>query len=146
MSDRSRKYDDELAGIMNAIAESVLQIPEEEMRAEIAEEASQAEETRNLLLGTVKAYRQQHLLEAERRYNERITLMQGKKYDIPESVQEQRNLFFALLASNPTAHSLLTAQHRDFSDLPDDEIASYLKQLMELGVTVAPTDSEDEEK
>jgi len=146
MVDRPRKYDDELAGIMNAIADSILEIPDEELQAVIAEEAGQAEETRNLLLSAVKAYRQRHLLEAERRYNERAASMQQKKYDIPESVPEQRDMLFALLANNPTAQSLLTAQHRDFNNLPDDEIASYLKQLMELGVTIAPTDSEGEEK
>jgi hypothetical protein len=146
MVDRPRKYDDELAGIMDAIAESVLEIPDEELEAEIGEEAGQVEETRNLLLNAVKAYRQRNLLEAERRYNERAALMQRKKYDIPESVHEQRDLLFSLLASNPTARSLLTAQHRDFSDLPDDEIANYLKHLIELGVTIPPTNSEDDEK
>lgn len=137
MSDKSRDYDKELSAIMNAVAESVADMSDEEVATEVIEEGysdKDAERVKGVLRTTVKAHRQRHLIEAQKRYDERVDLMSGKKYPLPESIEDQRSLMNAVLASRPAiGAALLTAQHRKFEDIPDEEVEGYLRQLQELG-------------
>lgn len=138
MADKPHNYDEELANLMNALAESTLEMSDEEVLAEIREEGEEpekvAEEVRGVLKGATKSYRQRRLIEAQKRYDERIADLGGKKYSLPDSIEKQRNLLMGVLANNPGMRSsLLTAQNRDFTDLPDSEVTSYLKQLFDLG-------------
>jgi hypothetical protein len=137
MDDKGRNYDEELARIMNGLAESTLNMSDEELDKELREEGEEpervVEEVRDVIRRAVKSHRQRNLLAAQRKYEDRILYLEKKKYSLPESVAEQRSLLTGLLANNANVRSLLTAQHRDFTDLPDSEVTSYLKQLNELG-------------
>ena len=149
MADKTRNYDEELAKIMNALAESTLEISEEELEEELREEGDApervAEEVRGVLRRAVKAHQQRNLLAAQKKYEDRLLHLEKKKYSLPDSVEEQRNLLMGLLATNSNVRTLLTAQNRDFTDLPDSEVTSYLKQLHELGALNA-TNGEKEEQ
>lgn len=137
MADNNRDYDEELARIMNGLSESTLRMSDEEIDEELRDEGDDpdrvADEVRSVLRRAVKAHRQRNLLSAQKQYEERILQFERKKYSLPDSVEEQRSLLMSLLASNPEVRLLLTAQNRDFIDLPDSEVTSYLKQLHELG-------------
>lgn len=138
MADRERNYEEELENLLEGVAEHTLNMSDEEIAAEIREEGGDpervAEETRDVLRRAVKAHRQRKLVEAQARYDERTAAMIERKYSLPDSLEEQRELLMSLLARNPQMQSaLLTAQHRDFKDLPDSEVTSYLKQLQDLG-------------
>jgi hypothetical protein len=147
MADRDRNYDEELARIMNGLAESTLGISDEEMGEELREEGDVpervADEVRGVLRRAVKAHRQRDLLAAQRRYEERLRHLGKKRYSLPESAEGRRDLLMGLLASNPNVRSLLTAQNRDFTDLPDTEVTSYLEQLYELGALDDPAGGEE---
>ncbi len=101
MSDRN--YDEELARIMDGLAESTLGMSDEEMAEELREEGDApervAEEVMGVLRRAVKAHRQR---------------------------------------------DLLAAQNRDFTELPDAEVTSYLEQLHDLGALVDPAGGEEE--
>jgi hypothetical protein len=137
MADKTRNYDEELARIMNGLAESTLGASDEELDEELAEEGDDpklvANEIRSVLRRAIKTHRQRNLLEARKTYEERVSQLEKKKYSLPDSAEEQRSLLMSLLAGSPNVRSLLTAQNRDFSHLPDSEVTSYLIQLRELG-------------
>jgi hypothetical protein len=152
MNDKPRNYSDQLANIMDAMAESTLEMTDEEIEAEIRDEGqdpeSVAKHVRDLLLQALKGCRQRQLREAQKRYEERISSLRVKKHEIPQAPEEQRKMIFALLAANPqiSSSSLLTAQFRDFENLHDEDLGSYLRQLLELmkSDTAAPSKEEDQ--
>ncbi len=149
MADKTRNYDEELARIMNALAESTLEISEEELDEELREDGDApervAEGVRGVLRKAVKSHQQRNLLAAQKKYEDRLLHLDKKKYSLPDSAEEQRNLLMGLLATNSNVRSLLTAQNRDFTDLPDSEVTSYLKQLHELGALDNTSGEKEEE-
>jgi hypothetical protein len=51
-----------------------------------------------------------------------------------------------LLTANPNLRSgVFTAQFRDFNELADEDVGSYLRQLMELIEASNPSGAEDEQ-
>jgi hypothetical protein len=148
MADRNRNYDEELARIMSGLAESTLGMSDEEMAEELREEGDApervADEVRGVLRRAVKAHRQRDLLAAQKAYEERLRRLGRKKYILPESAAGRRDLLMGLLAGNSNVRSLLTAQNRNFTDLPDAEVTSYLEQLHELGALEDPAGGEEE--
>ena len=137
MTDKPRDYEKELADIVNALAESTLEMSDEEIELEIREEGLDprivAEHVREILKNTVKSYQQRLLIEAEREYEKRISAMKVANYSIPESPSAQRNLITSILASKPQlVRGLLTAQSRDFNSLPDEDLPAFVIQLMSL--------------
>lgn len=150
MSDKPRDYNKELANIMNAMAESTLDMTDDEIESEIREEGRDpdavAERVRDVLRKAVKDCQQRPLLEAQKRYDERVTALRSKKYQIPDSLDEQRKMISTILTSNPRLGSgILTAQFRDFNDLADEDVGSYLKQLLELMEADVPAGREEGE-
>jgi hypothetical protein len=151
MSDKPRDYNNELADIMNAMAESTLDMIDKEIESEIREEGGDpnavAERVRGVLREAVKACQQRPLLEAQKRYDERVAAMRVKKYNMPERPDEQREMISTLLAVYPQLGSgHLTAHFRDFNNLADEDVGSYLRQLLELMGANEPTSFEEGEK
>ena len=135
MSDKARNYEQELANIMDNLAESVFDMSDDEVRAEMKENGESTDYVRSVLRQAVRNYQQKPLIEAQQRYDDRIAALSKKKFSLPESIQEMRRMLNSVLTSNPAIGSaLLTAQNRDFNDLPDEEVPGYLRQLFELGV------------
>jgi hypothetical protein len=127
------KYQDELANIMNAIADSVLEMPDEEIREEINEEGDNTEAIRRIMLNSVTDCRQKKLREARKRYEKRVSFFQETKFDLPESPDEKRHLIQAMLGSL-AAHNQarVTAQFREFENLPDEDLDGVLQQIIAL--------------
>jgi hypothetical protein len=149
MADKSRDYEEEYSNIMNALAEFTFEMSDEDVEAEIREEGDDPEElggqVKQILHHAIKAHQQRQLLEARQRYAERIAAMKEKKYDLPESPEERRTLLMAFLSNRPEIGSaILTAQHRDFKDLTDADVESYLKQFHELGAIEATAKTGEE--
>lgn len=135
---------------MEGVSEYTLDMSDEEIREEIREEGGDpdkaAEETRDILRKGVKAFRQRKLNEAQALYEEQVASFTQKRYSLPDSMEEQRNLLMSVLASNSQMRStVLTAQNREFKDLPDSEVTSYLKQLQDLGALDELSSGGDEE-
>jgi len=133
MSDKDRNYEQELANLMDGLAEYVFEMSDEEVRAEMKDEGDSAESVRDILRQAVKDCRQKHLIEAQQRYDERIAALNRKDFSLPETVPEMREMLGSILTSRPDLGAALTAQNRDFKNLPDEDVPGYLKQLIELG-------------
>jgi len=131
-------YDEQLARIMNGLADSVLDLSDSELLAELQEEGVdpqvEAERTKNVLRAASKAYRKRKLEEAQRTYEKRVAEMRAKSYELPSSPSKQRELLAAVIAVRPDLQSALFTAHRDFRELSDADVESFLKQLKELGV------------
>ena len=137
MTDKPRDYEQELADIVNALAESTLEMSDEEIELEIREEGLDpqivAEHVREIMKNTVKSCQQRLLIEAEQEYEKRISAMKVANHCIPESASAQRDLITSILASNPQlVRGLLTAQSRDFNSLPDEDLPGFVIQLISL--------------
>ncbi len=133
------RYDEQLANIMCGLADSVLELSDEQILSEIREEgidpAIEAARIRNVLRQASKAHRQKKLREAKHTYEQRIAEMRTRQYDLPASAAERRDLLAAVFAARPNIQSaMLTTQHRDFRELSDADVETFLKQLKELGV------------
>lgn len=127
------KYQDELANIMDSLAESVLEIPDEEIEEELKEEGDDTETVRQILLTAIKSCRQKSLHEAKERYEANSRLFRETKYDIPESPGEKRELIQSMLESFRFQNqSSLTLQFRDYENLPDEDLDGVLQQLLAL--------------
>lgn len=151
MPAKPQNYEKELQAIMYALAESVAEASDEDILTETQEEGKNpevvAERARNVLLGAVKDFRQRRLVEAQRQYELHIADMEKKKDILPTTTGERRKLLDLMLSRQPVIRSaLLTFQHRDFRDLTDDDVGSYLRQLQELGAFEDISEPTEEKK
>lgn len=133
MLNENDKYQNELANIMNAIADSVLEMPDEEIREEIIEEGDNTEAVRRILLDSVTACRQKKLRDARERYEKKIFSFHETKFDLPESPEEKRHLIQAMMGSLTAQNQAhVTAQFREFENLPDEDLDGVLQQIYAL--------------
>jgi len=145
---QSRNYSMELENLLEALAESVIEMSDEQVLAEAAEEGNDidkaAEEVRAVFKVALKNYKQRKLIEAQRQYEDKMSEMFQRKYSLPDSHEERRALLHRFLSANPqVGDALLTAQHREFTELSDEDVEGYLKQFIELGAL--RLDGEEEE-
>lgn len=143
----SRNYEKELKMIMFSLADSIEDTSDEEIIEEIKQSGQNpeviAEEVRNILLDSVKAFRKRNLLDAKERYKMNVIKIETGTFDLPATSQERRELLFKVVNDNPyMAKGLLTAQYREFKDLSDNDVESMLKQLQQLGALKTPDDKE----
>ena len=134
-----KNYDKQLADIMFRLADSVLELSDEQILAEARAEGidvhAEADGIRGVLMKASKAYRMRKLDAAQHAYENQLVQMRARHYDLPASPGKRRELLAAVLNARPDMRSaLVTAQHRDFRELSDSDVESFLKQLKELGV------------
>lgn len=139
MAEKQRDYEAELLAIMNALAESVAEAPDSDVLAEARDAGEDPGQTatrvRALLRRAVKDHEQRRLRQAQKDYDERVRAIRTRPYVLPETPEERRRLFALVMSRRPEiGAALVTAQHREFKDLTDADIQSYLAQLAALGV------------
>lgn len=132
-------YDEQLSAIMNRLADSVLELSDEQLIAEERERGidplKEAERIRAILRRSSKIHRMKKLHAAETAYKEHITRLTKSQHELPDSPTKRRQLLAAVFAARPDMQSLmLTAQHRNFDELAELDIESLLRQLADLGV------------
>ncbi len=139
MTEKAQNPEKELSAILNAVAESVAGASEAEMREELKETGKKledlAEETRAILFERLRLFRRRRLEEARRQYDEQRTLLAKTTFTLPETPDERRGLLSRVLeVMTDYKDALLTAQHRDFTSLDDEDVTGLLEQLATLGV------------
>ena len=139
MDDRSSNPENELRLLFEALAESAVEMPAEELRKEVAESGHEidvlAEEVRSTLLDKVNRYKQRHLEQARLEYVERREAMKGIASRLPKLAGERRQLLSRVFKQETEyREAFLTLQHRDFRSLEDEDVTGYLEQLADLGV------------
>jgi len=151
MADRTRNYEEEVARIEDELSESTLYMTDEEIVEEIRAEGRDPDQVndrvKQILRDTTKQYRQRSLIEAQGLYHNHVAELTLVKGDIPESLDEQRRMIGDLLASNSQfSGGLLTSHFRDFENLADEDVESYLRQLLKLTEMSKSSDPEGHEK
>jgi hypothetical protein len=135
MTKPQRNADEELWNLMTVLADSVLDASDDEILEETERAEGIADDTRALLLEGVRTMRQERRQRARDEYEESVSSMSMQETGrIPKAVTEQRALLFQIMSERPQVSAALTAQFRDFRELSDEDVLSYLRQLQELGV------------
>ena len=137
MAKRLRDSEKNFRNIMNAAAESVIEASDEETLQEAKEIGldikKESDSVRAIFNAALRSERQKKLNEAETTYRRTVETMKHKTYALPQTLGERRALLEGIFSRKPELKGLLTAQHREFKDLPEEDIEELLKQLQELG-------------
>ena len=144
MSDQTRNSRKELTNVMNALADSVGEMTDDEVSAELGETGEPVPSVKSILRKSVKRYRQRELIAAQKSYEERVTAMKHKSYNIPIRAADQRQILDVFIANNASVRTMLTAQFRDFKEIPDADLPGILEQMIELGLL--PSDQRGDEE
>jgi hypothetical protein len=128
------KTSEEYFNLMTGLADSAMDMSDEEIREEIAETGNNsAEETKRLFLNAVKLAKQQALREAKLEHKAAVLTLTKIKFERPEAPAEKRGLIRSMLAEmGARQQTALTAQFREFESLPDEDLDRVLDQLFVL--------------
>lgn len=133
MISKPDKSSEEYFNLMNALADSAIDMTDEEIREDIAETGDTAEQTRNLLFNAIKFAKQQALREAKREHEASVLSLKQIRFERPAAPAEKRGLIQSILAGMSAGEQeVLTAQFREFEDLPDEDLDRLLDQLYVL--------------
>jgi hypothetical protein len=126
-----------LMRLFDALADSVEEMTDEEILAEARETGDpkvQAARVADIVEKSVRAHSERRRLEARRQYEAAIEAMSRRGYTLPPTAEERRTLLVAAVTGNPGIRSAVTLQHRELKTLTDEDVAGYLKKLIELGL------------
>jgi hypothetical protein len=138
---------DELRAFREALADAVLSASDDELIEEVRDEGldpnAVAEETRALLLKTVKDFKQRALIAAREQHRQKTARLAAQRFQLPSSPKERRQLLHAVIAQHQQAGRMLIAQHRDFEELTDEDVESWLQQFGALGLLEPKPDTNE---
>jgi hypothetical protein len=130
---KNNKNDEELHLLMSFLAESVVQMSDDQVKEEFG--ADPKPRTKEILKAALKDCHKQKLREARAEYESATKGLSSRSYDLPHGKGERRALLSSILSRRPELGSLaFTAQHRELKDLPDADVESFLRQLADLGL------------
>ena len=133
---KSKSHEDEYRLIMDALAESMLDLSDHDVETEFASEP--LTKTKSIFQKASKQHAQTKLRVAKAQFESKSSAIRSSHFDIPQTAVERRSLLNALLASQHIAtHVGLTAQFRELKNVPDSDVESTLRQLEALGVLQA---------
>jgi hypothetical protein len=128
---------EQLAAILDALAESLLEASDEHILEEAAEAGEDIKETetrvKNVFRRAAKSFKKKRLQEARAIY-EKETRPARKHHLIPASFQEKLDLLAHIIEAQPQIKAVLTSQYREFTELAEEDVDSYLDELAKLGV------------
>ena len=138
MPTRNEDHERQLERIVDGMVESILEAPEDEidedLRAAGADPERAADETREVIAKTLERRRKRALRQrARERYERNVRAIEDEAYPLPETPEERRRLLAGVLAARPQAAQALTLQFRNLESMPDEDVASLLRQLFVLG-------------
>jgi hypothetical protein len=137
------KHEGAVMRLMFGLADSIEEAP----AAEILEEAQEsgvslldeAEEVRRVLRSAGRSYLQRKLVESRAAYETALVGLKRESCDLPASADERMQLLQGVLRERPQFQEIvMTAQHREFDELTDEDVTSFLRQLKILGLLNMP--------
>jgi len=144
MPDPSRDVRVELRRLVEAITQSLIETSgvelAEQLRREGKEPTKVAESLRSSMLTQFRKHQQSQLKQAKEAYENKSASLHTARNTLPGTPADWRALLDRILHQHAEVGDLVTIQFRDLTKLPDEEIASLLLRLKELGL------SEDGEK
>lgn len=135
---KTDKNEEALTRLIFGLAESVAEAPASELLDEAKQSGvnllDEADEVRGILRRAGRRYLQRKLQESREEYERAVTEMQQRvDQGLPSTAAERRELLRIILDNRTEFRPIvLTAQHRNFIDLTDEDVTSFLKQLTEL--------------
>jgi len=140
MSDNSNKY----MNFLNGFADSVFEMSPDEVKEELAEFGESRLPVKDILRKSAKKFQQRKLLAAEQAYKERTLEYFKIQQRIPESVEDQRHLLLTILDRNPRLREQMTLQHRDCTNIPDEDLPELLHEMLALDmIDESPADDDE---
>ena len=128
---------EQLDAILDALAESLVEVSDEHILEEATEAGEDIKEietrVKNVFRRAVKAFKKKRLQEARAIYEEE-TRPTERHHLIPASFQEKLDLLAHIIESQPQIKAILTAQYREFTELAEEDVDSCLDELAKLGV------------
>ena len=138
MGKKARNPEEELKRVYDSLAESITEETEDEIVEDVASAGENvdilAEEVRSILMEKVQTHKKHRLEVARQTYEQKQKELDSVDSVLPTSAEERRLLLQWVFERSQYGEALLTAQHREFKSLDDEDIVGYLKQLAALGV------------
>ena len=137
MSNKHR-HDVQLRALVNAIARSVADASDEEIR----EDARMAEvdldlnaaQLKQMLTETAKSFHKRKFFQAQAAYQAEVQKVERSSFRLPDSPAERRALLQLIAAQHAQRGVALTAHGRDLGRLSDNDVTSLLEELAALGL------------
>ncbi len=127
-----------LDGILDGLADSIASETPNELLDEARSAGRDSQEiAKNVqkTLGTaIKKFEQRKLEAARQACRLHAADRSGKSNCIAATVEGRKRQLSTILENNPAIGAALTAQHRDFEMLSDNDVESTLEDLAELGL------------
>ena len=127
-----------IRAFFQALADNVENLSDEELLAEIREEGRDpdaiAKETRLLVQNTIKRFKQRALVAAREQHERNEARLAAVKLQLPTSQTDRRRLLDTAIARHQQAGRMLIAQYRDFKEMTDEDVESWLEQFGALGL------------
>lgn len=140
-----------LATLLDALTESVWELSEKEVDAELLAEGEKPDDivrhVDELFFSALAVHRRERLKAARQAYSVEERNAETGRVAFPDDPIERRQLLDAVIARQPGLRGGLTMQHRDLETLTDEDVASALRDLSRLGAlgpTMSPSDPDDE--
>lgn len=139
MKDNNKVDDLKFQKLMDALAESVLELSDEEVLEEMVlngeDPEAVAAEVRQVLDEGLLKFKKQRLQEFKKQHAEQRAQLEKRVISIPDSPEERRSLLESVFNRMPEyKQPELTAQYRNLSGIDDQEIEELLRELGQLGV------------
>ena len=127
--------------LADSLARDVILLTDEEVVEEVRQDplSPSPERVRTILLGAIAEYRRRSLDVAREQRKQKLGVMNALKIRVPSDAGARRTILQTVFAlDNEDANQLLTAYGRELDEIPDEETAELIKQLVVLGVIKAP--------
>jgi hypothetical protein len=129
----SKSNEEKIRLMMDALAESVLEMSDKDVEAEF--QADAPSRTKEIFRATAKRYAQAKLRAAQAQFEEASNSIRSREVVMPDSPAERRSLLDSFLASHQAlGMGGLTAQFRELKSVSDADVESTLRQLEALGL------------
>ena len=133
----------EIQALYDALAETLLSATDDEILEECRRDGETPDQvargTRALLLSGLKDFQQRSLNEAKASYQRMSKQLRTTAYRLPQTTEERRQLLMAVIGKQ--SRSELVAEFRDFDEMTDDDVESWLEKFAHLGILPHEEDS-----
>ena len=131
-------HEKDINSLFEALADSVESLSDEEVLAEVHDDGQNPEDVarqmRLVVQNTVKTFKQRTLIAAKEQHRREQAHLAGTECRLPGSAGERWKLLKTIIARHQQAGRMLVAQNRDFKEMTDDDVKSWLQQFAALGL------------
>ena len=128
----------QLEAVLEALGQHIESATDEEFLEQAKDSgenlAAISRDVKSVFQDQLKAFRRLRRDAVRHAHQARVDAQSASRRSLPKTFDEKRALLNTVLASRPQFREMLTAQHRNFSDLTDEDLDSYLEELSDLGV------------